>query len=59
MKTRITFSKYWSLGKDEVLGSWLYNRDRTIQEHLETIYYIGWLRVTFIFKDKFINRKHV
>lgn len=58
MKTKITFSRYWQWGKAQVLGSWLYSNNRTVQEHLETIHYIGWLRVTFEYKDKFQNRKH-
>jgi len=51
---QISTSKHWSIGKCRVLGCWLSNPQRSIQEHLETIYYLGYLRIVIKYKWKFV-----
>lgn len=53
---KFTFSRYWQWSKCYVCGNYLSNPERQIQEVLETIYYVGWLRITIIHKNKFVGR---
>lgn len=53
---KISLSRYWQWSKCFVCGNYLSNPERQIQEVLETIYYLGWIRVTIRHTNKFVCR---
>lgn len=56
---RFSITSYPSFGKWLILGNYLSNKEREIQEKLETIYAFLWLRITIIHKMKFIQHKYI
>lgn len=54
-RINLTTSKHWEWDKARVMGCYLSNPQRQVQEHLETIYYWGWIRLTIIHKNRFVH----
>lgn len=54
MNIQLLTKPIWQLGKCNVSGKVLgYSRDIQVQEHLETIYYLGLFRIVIKHKFKF------
>lgn len=53
MKIEFKFIREWQIGKCLVLGNHLYNPNREVQEHLETMYFIGFILIIVKYKFKF------
>ncbi len=53
MKIKFKKTFTWQLGKCLVLGSHLRNPFREVQEHLETIYFVGFFAIIVTHKLKF------
>lgn len=51
---KITYNKNWSIGKARVMGDCYSNPKRQIQQWEETIYYLGYFRLIFTHKMRFI-----
>ncbi len=56
MNIQIKTSKNKSWGKALVAGKVLgYNNKQQVQEHLETIYYLGWFRLIIRHRFRFVK----
>lgn len=58
MKTviKITWSHIWDLGKCRVMGCYFRCQgiDYSVQQHLETIWYLGYLRISVQYHCRFL-----
>lgn len=52
---KVSFKKNWSWGKANVMGKCYSNYEgHQVQEFLETIYYLGYFRLTIKHKNRFL-----
>ena len=64
MKLKILFTKKPKFKKTKVVGIYYYpgnwdgpfsSNDHILRKHIETVYWIGFIQVYFIFKNKYIK----